>query len=78
MKTFSKTIDTETGSHPEIFYTDLFSTAFTMVAKKSTKDKEMYQDLLFSDSVKFIVLVLTTNEEKNMGKRYIGQIELES
>lgn len=40
---FSKNIDTEMmGSHPEIFYTDLFSTAFTMVAKKSTKDKEMY------------------------------------
>jgi len=59
-------------SHPEIFYTDLFSTAYTMLAKKSTKDKEMYRDMLFSDTVKFLVLVLKTNEEKNTGKRYIG------
>lgn len=77
-KNFSKNIVTEMDSHPEIFYTDLFSTAFTMVAKKSTKDKEMYQDMLFSDTVKFIVLVLKTNEEKNSGKRYVGQIDLES
>jgi len=59
-------------SHPEIFYTDLFSTAYTMLAKKSVKDKEMYRDMLFSDTVKFLVLVLKTNEEKNTGKRYIG------
>ena len=77
-KAFSKNISTEMDSHPEIFYTDLFSTAFTMLAKKSTKDKEMYRDLLFSDTVKFLVLVLKTNEEKNSGKRYIGQIDLES
>lgn len=38
----------------------------------------MYKDLLFQDTVKFIVLVLKTNEEKNAGKRYVGQIELES
>jgi hypothetical protein len=41
-KTFSKNIVTEMDSHPEFFYIDLFSTAFTMVAKKSAKDKEMY------------------------------------
>jgi len=34
--------------------------------------------LLFSDTVKFLVLVLSANEEKNAGKRYVGQIELES
>ena len=77
-KSFSKNIVTEMDSHPEIFYTDLFSTAFSMVAKKSAKDKEMYQDMLFSDTVKFLVLVLKTNEEKNSGKRYVGQIDLES
>ena len=49
-----------------------------MIAKKSNKDKEMYQDLLYSDTVKFMVLVLKTNEEKNSGKRYVGQIDLES
>lgn len=59
-------------SHPERFYIDLFSTAFTMIAKKSSKDKEMYQDLLYSDTVKFMVLVLKTNEEKNSGNRYVG------
>ena len=41
-KTFSRNIDEALGSHPETFYIDLFSTAFTMIAKKSTKDKEMY------------------------------------
>ena len=49
-----------------------------MIAKKSNKDKEMYQDLLYSDTVKFMVLVLKTNEEKNAEKRYVGQIDLES
>jgi len=49
-----------------------------MVAKKSKKDMEMYQELLYNDTVKFIVLVLKTNEEKNSGKRYVGQIDLES
>lgn len=34
--------------------------------------------MLFSDTVKFMVLVLKTNEEKNSGKRYVGQIDLES
>ena len=43
-----------------------------MIAKKSNKDKEMYQDLLYSDTVKFMVLVLKTNEEKNSGNRYVG------
>ena len=71
-KTFSRNIDEALGSHPETFYIDLFSTAFTMIAKKSTKDKEMYQELLYSDTVKFIVLVLKTNEEKNSEKRYVG------
>ena len=75
-KTFSRNISE--GSHPETFYIDLFSTAFTLIAKKSIKDKEMYQDLLFSDTVKFLALVLKTNEEKNSGKRYVGQIDLES
>ena len=65
-KQFSKSIDQSLGSHPETFYIDLFSTAFTMIAKKSNKkDKEMYQDLIYSDTVKFLVLVLNTNEEKN-------------
>lgn len=77
-KAFSRSIDESLDSHPETFYIDLFSTAFTMIAKKSNKDKEMYQDLLYSDTVKFMVLVLKTNEEKNTGKRYVGQIDLES
>jgi len=77
-KSFSRNIDESLDSHPETFYIDLFSTAFTMIAKKSNKDKEMYQDLLYSDTVKFMVLVLKTNEEKNSGKRYVGQIDLES
>ena len=77
-KAFSRNIDESLDSHPEIFYIDLFSTAFTMIAKKSNKDKEMYQDLLYSDTVKFMVLVLKTNEEKNAGKHYVGQIDLES
>ena len=34
--------------------------------------------MLFSDTVKFMALVLNSNEEKNSGKRYVGQIELES
>lgn len=72
-KQFSKSIDQSLGSHPETFYIDLFSTAFTMIAKKSNKkDKEMYQDLIYSDTVKFLVLVLNTNEEKNQGQRYVG------
>ena len=50
-----------------------------MLAKMTNKkDKEMYQDLIFSDTVKFLVLVLNTNEEKNQGSRYVGQIDLES
>jgi len=77
-KTFSRNIDEALDSHPETFYIDLFSTAFSMVAKKSKKDMEMYQELLYNDTVKFIVLVLKTNEEKNSGKRYVGQIDLES
>ena len=75
---FSRSIDVDMDSHPEIFYIDLFSTAFAMIAKTSTKDKEIYQDLLYSDSVKFMVLVLKKNEEKNSGNRYVGQIVLES
>jgi len=77
-KVWSRNIDEALESHPETFFIDLFSTAFTMLAKKSVKDKEMYQDLLFSDTVKFIALVLKSNEEKNNGKRYVGQIDLES
>jgi len=77
-KVWSRNIDEALKSHPETFFIDLFSTAFTMLAKKSVKDKEMYQDLLFSDTVKFIALVLKSNEEKNNGKRYVGQIDLES
>jgi len=38
----------------------------------------MYKGLLFQDTVKFISLVLKDNEEKNQGKRYVGQIDLES
>ena len=34
--------------------------------------------MLFSDTVKFVVLVLKINDEKNNGKRYVGQIDLES
>lgn len=64
-KTFSRNIDETLDSHPETFYIDLFSTAFSMIAKKSSKDKEMYQDLLYTDTVKFMVLVLKMNEEKN-------------
>lgn len=45
-KAFSKSIDETIGSHPETFYIDLFSTAFSMIAKRSQKEKEMYQDLL--------------------------------
>ena len=77
-RTFSRSIDPALEGHPETFYIDLFSTAFTMLAKSSNKDREMYQDLLFSNSVNFIAAVLATNEEKNSGKRYVGQIELAS
>ena len=41
-KSFSRNIDESLDSHPETFYIDLFSTAYTMIAKKSSKDKEMY------------------------------------
>ena len=75
---FSRNIDAAFDSHPETFYFDLFSNAYTMLAKKNAKDKEMYQNMLFSDTVKFMALVLNSNEEKNAGKRYVGQIELES
>ena len=77
-KVFSRNIDPAFDSHPETFYFDLFSNAYTMLAKKNAKDKEMYQNMLFSDTVKFMALVLNSNEEKNNGKRYVGQIELES
>lgn len=77
-RVFSRNIDSELSPHPETFYIDLFSTAYTLLAKRSAKDREMYQDLLFSNSVKFIVLVLAANEEKNSGKRYVGKIDLES
>lgn len=70
MRVFSRSI-TE-GLHPETFYIDLFSSAFTLVAKKSLKDKEMYQEMLFSNTNKFLELVLKANEEKNQGKRYVG------
>jgi len=32
----------------------------------------MFQDLLFSNPVKFITQVLNANAEKNSGKRYVG------
>ena len=78
LKVFSKNIDADMEAHPEEFYFDLFSTAYSMLAKKSPKDKEMYLGLLYNDSVKFLMLVQTNNEEKNSGKRYVAQIDLES
>ena len=77
-KAFSRNIDSTLSDHPETFYIDLFSTAFSMLAKKSAKDREMLEDLLFSDTVKFMALLLKANEEKNSGKRYVGQIDFES
>ena len=43
-KTFSKSIDQSIGSHPETFYIDLFSTAFSLIAKRPQKERDMYQD----------------------------------
>ena len=60
------------SAEKETFYIDLFSTAYSMLAKKSAKDKEMYQDMLFDDVVKFLVLVLQMNEEKHAGKRFVA------
>ena len=77
-RAFSRNIDATLNGHPETFYIDLFSTAYTLMAKRSQKDKEMSQDLLFSNSVKFTEMVLAANKEKNDGKRYVGQIDLQS
>ena len=38
----------------------------------------MYQDLLYNDQIKFYALVLKIIEEKNSGKKYVGQIEFDS
>lgn len=64
--------------HPEAFFFDLFSCAYTMLAKSSAKDRKMYEDLLFDDIVKFMALVLKTNEEKHGDKKYVAQIDFES
>lgn len=77
-RAFSRNIDPELSAHPETFFIDLFSTAYTLLAKKSAKERETSQDLLFSDSAKFIIMVLAFNEEKNSGKRYVGKIDLKS
>ena len=77
-KVFSRNIDSSLSDHPETFYIDLFSTAFSMLAKRSAKDSEMLEDTLFNDTVKFMTLLLKANEEKNAGKRYVGQIDFES
>ena len=77
-RTFSRNIDPQLSAHPETFFIDLFSTAYTILAKKSVKEREMNQDLLFCDTVKFIEAVLSANSEKNTGKRYVGQIDLQS
>lgn len=42
LKTFARNIDAAFNSHPETFYIDLFSTAYTLLAKKAAKDREMY------------------------------------
>jgi hypothetical protein len=77
-KVWSRNIDEALESHPESFFIDLFKTAYDLIAKKSEKDKEMYQDLLFNDSVKFMAMALKANEETHNGTRYVGMIELKS
>ena len=77
-KAFSRNIDSTLNDHPETFYIDLFSTAFSMLAKRSAKEREVLEDQLFSNTVKFMTTLLKANEEKNAGKRYVGQIDFES
>ena len=50
-KAFSRNIDSTLNDHPETFYIDLFSTAFSMLAKRSGKDSEMLEDQLFNNTV---------------------------
>ena len=38
----------------------------------------MYQSTLWNDQIKFLALTLTANEEKNKGKKYVGQIDFDS
>jgi hypothetical protein len=77
-KGFCKHVDKEQLPHEFMFYCDLFSAAFGLVTKKLAADKEMYEDLLFNDQLKFMELVLMANEEKNQGKKYVSYIEFES
>lgn len=77
-KNIKKSLNLVEMPHPEAFFFDLFSSAYAMVAKKPAKDRQLYEDLLFNDIVKFMALVLKTNEEKHAEKKYVAQIDFES
>lgn len=74
----SQGIDHGTLAHEFAFYCDLFSAAFSLVTKRQAKERQMYQDLLFNDQIKFLDQVLAQNEEKNNGRKYVGKIQFES
>lgn len=63
----------------DTFYAELFSIAYSLIAKKSEVDMEMYRSLLQHDRIKFFALVLKSHEEKNAkGKNSGPSIDFES
>ena len=43
-KAFSRNIDSSLSDHPETFYIDLFSTAFSMLVKRSAREREVLEE----------------------------------
>lgn len=63
----------------DTFYAELFSVAYSLVAKKSEVDMDMYRGLLQRDRIKFFALVLKSHEEKNAKAKGVGpSIDFES
>lgn len=63
----------------DTFYAEFFSIAYSLVAKRSEVDMEMYQSLLKNDRIKFFALVLKNHEEKNAKVKGVGaSIDFES
>lgn len=62
----------------DTFYAEFFSIAYSLVAKRSEVDMDMYRSLLKNDRIKFFALVLKNHEEKNAKKGVGSSIEFES
>ena len=72
LKAIWRNVDLQRLPHPETFYVDLFSTAYSLVAKRSASNRDHNRNLLQENLVKFFTIVVDANEEKNQNKKYVG------